>query len=101
MATIILLKPFMPSAVGSKDTGPPPQGKFRFLNPPSLAGFRKVLDGAMNQLRSSGLGVCAKQAEPITVEEEGLLWAKETLGNHSPQALVDTLFFLCGLHFEL
>lgn len=55
---------------------------------PSFAGFRKVLDGLMKQLCSSGLGVHTKQAEPITSED-------------TPRALVDTMLFLCGLNFAL
>ena len=62
------------------------------FNCPSFAGFRKVLDGTMKQLRSCGLDVQVKQAEPITTEDEN----KGVLGDHLPQALVDTVFFFVG-----
>ena len=43
------------------------------------------------QLRLLGLGVKKRQAEPITTEEEDLLWEKVLLGDCSPQALLDTM----------
>ena len=43
------------------------------FNPPSFAGFHKVLDGEIKCLRSTGLGVSVKQAEPITGNEENQL----------------------------
>ena len=42
-----------------------------------------------------------RKAEPITTEEEDLLWEKGLLGDCSPQALLDTMLFLCGIHFAL
>ena len=49
----------------------------------------------------SGLGSHKKKAEPLTIEEEELLWQKGLLGSHSPQALVDTMVVLNGLYFAL
>ena len=64
-------------------------------------GFRKTLDGEMKRLRSAGIGVKRKQAEPITIEEENKLWERGALGEHDPQTLLDTMLFLCGIHFAL
>ena len=43
----------------------------------------------------------SKQAEPLSIEEENLLWEQNLLGDHSPQALLDTMMLLCGKHFAL
>ena len=72
-----------------------------FFKDSQYAGFRKTLDGEMKRLRSLGLGVKCKQAEPITVEEETSLWDKGLLGDHTPQSLLDTMIYLCGVHFAL
>ena len=55
----------------------------------------------MKKLRSSGLGVKRKQAEPISIEDENALWEKGLLGERDPQTLLDTMLFLCGIHFAL
>ena len=68
---------------------------------PTFAGFQRTLDSEMKRLRSLGLGVKKRQAEPITTDEESLLWEKGLLGDSSPQALLDTMLFLCGIHFAL
>ena len=68
---------------------------------PAFAGFQRTLDGELKWLRSLGLGVKKKQAEPISIEEENLLWERGLLGEDKPQALLDTIFFLCGIHFAL
>ena len=36
----------------------------------AFSGFRRTLDGQMKILRSTGHGVQAKQAEPLTIDEE-------------------------------
>jgi hypothetical protein len=66
-----------------------------------FAGFQRTLDAEMKRLRSMGLGVRKKQAEPISIQEEDLLWEKGCLGDQDPHTLLDTMLFLCGLHFAL
>ena len=55
----------------------------------------------MKRLRSIGLGVKTKQAEPLSIQEENQLWELGLLGDHPPQVLIDTMLFLCGMHFAL
>ena len=43
----------------------------------------------------------SKQAEPLSIEEENLLWEQNLLGDHSPQALLNTMMLLCRVHFTL
>ena len=53
----------------------------------------------MKRLQSAGLGSKRKQAEPLTLEEEELLWEKKILGDHNPRALLNTVMFMNGLYF--
>ena len=53
------------------------------------------------KLKSEGIGNTKRQAEPISLEEEEQLWATGQLGMHSPQALLDTIFYLIGVSFGL
>ncbi len=52
----------------------------------------------MKRLQSAGVGSVRKQAEPICLEEEELLWEKKLLGDHSPDALLNTMVFDSILH---
>ena len=66
-----------------------------------FAEFRTTLDAEMKCLQQKGLGSKGQQAEPLTEEEEEILWSKELLGDHSPQALLKTMVFMNGLYFAL
>ena len=68
---------------------------------PEFRECRDSLDAQMKDAKAKGLGNKRRQAEPITVEEEDLMWASGVLGTHNPQALVDTMFFLIGMCFGL
>ena len=45
--------------------------------------FKASLDAEMKRLQSSGKGVQKHQAEPLTPEEEDVLWEKGLLGDES------------------
>ena len=63
--------------------------------------FRATLDAEMKRLQALGVGSKKRQAEPLTEEEEEVLWQKGLLGDHTPQALLDTMVFMNGLYFAL
>jgi len=72
-----------------------------FYNDHEYSGFISSLNAEMKRLQSKGMGSTHKQAEPLSVEEEELLWEKKILGDHSPQALLNTIIFMNGLYFAL
>ena len=72
-----------------------------FFANPEFAQFKLVLDGEMKKLRAKGLGTSVKRAEPIRREEEDALWENGVLGKGSPQALLDTMVYMCGMFFAL
>ena len=63
--------------------------------------FRRTLDAEMKRLRSLGIGTTTKQAEPITDAEEQRLFDLRKLGPDTPQSLLDTMVYMCGLYFAL
>ena len=72
-----------------------------FFKDPSFSEFRASLDAEMKRLQSAGIGSVKKQAEPLMIEEEELLWQKKLLGDHNPQSLLKTMMFMNGLYFAL
>ena len=48
-----------------------------------------------------GKGSSKKKAEPLTNHDEEKLWKSGLLGDHSPTALLNTIFYMCGLFFAL
>lgn len=52
----------------------------------------------MKQLQRLGIGSKRRQAEPLTLQEEELLWEKDLL---IPQTLLDTILFMNRMYFTL
>ena len=55
---------------------------------PEFGEFRQNIIRHGNE---AGLG--SNQAEPITEDEEALLWAKSELGTHSAQVMLNTVYY--------
>ena len=72
-----------------------------FFKDPAFAEFKFTLDAEMKQLQFKGAGSKRRQAEPLTEAEEEKLWETGQLGAHSPQSLVNTILFMCGVYFAL
>ncbi len=47
------------------------------------------LDAEMKQLHGLGLGTHSKRAEPISPDEEALLWTSGQLGTHNGKAFTE------------
>ena len=52
-------------------------------------------------LKKQGQGNKPNAAKPLTENEEGLLWSNELMGSSSPEALLNTLWYLNTLHFGM
>ena len=72
-----------------------------FFTDAEFIDFRATLDGEMKRLQAQGIGSKKKQAEPLTEQEEEILWEKGVLGDATPQTLLDTIVFMNGLYFAL
>ena len=63
------------------------QPQLDFFKEDVYAGFHSSLDGEMKHLQSKGIGSASREAEPLTVEEEEMLWQRKVLSDHNPQSL--------------
>ena len=71
---------------------------YSILNDKDFEVSRKVLNGKAIDLQRSGMGKRPKKSDPLTEEEEEILW-KTVLGKETPTSLNYTLFFLISQHF--
>ena len=59
----------------------------------TFGSFRVTLDAEMKRLHGLGLGTCSKQAEPITTDEEALLWTSGQFGTNNGSVLFNTVYY--------
>ena len=55
--------------------------------------FRQALSARMSELTSAGVGTVPRQADPITRENETIMWEKGVLGDSSAKSMLNTVFF--------
>ena len=63
--------------------------------------FRSSFDSILKQLHHKGIGTKTKQAEVISENVEDRLWNEGSLGDDTPQKLLDSLIFCFGLNLAL
>ena len=62
---------------------------------------RRILEGKARLLRMNGMGKRPNASQPLTIEEEEMLWDAGKLGKSSPISLVHTMWFLNIQYFGL
>ena len=67
----------------------------------TFANFTATLDSEVKQLRSLAFGSKRHQTEPLTEEDEEILWHAGQLGDHNPQALIDIMVYMNDTYFVL
>ena len=72
-----------------------------FFNDKGFAEFKTVLDAEMKKLKAAGICTPRRKSEPLSAKDEELLWEKGILGDHTPQALLNAVFYLNGINFAL
>ena len=55
--------------------------------------FHRTLAAKMKCLHGSGLGASVRRAEPITPDEEALLWMSRQFGTHNAKVIFNTLYY--------
>ncbi len=66
-----------------------------------FADFKKSLDAEMKRLQSKGLGSKKRQAEPLSLDKEEILWEKGLLGDKDHILYLILMVFCNGLYFAL
>ena len=67
----------------------------------SFSFFRSSFNSTLKQLHHKGIGTKTKQAEVISENVEDRLWNEGSLGDDTPQKLLDSLIFCFGLNLAL
>ena len=72
---------------------------FSILKDREFDASRKVLNGKAIELQEQGLGKRKHRADPVTEEEEELLWSRKVLGGDTALNLNLTVFYLISQQF--
>lgn len=59
-----------------------------------FAHFRRALDAKMKDLLSKGLGTKVRRADPVSEDDEEMLWANGVFGDTNSTTLQYNVFFL-------
>ena len=99
-------KPYTPDSLysifaglnrGLKYSGRP---QTSLMRDPLFSSCRDVLEAEMARLHNTGK-FYKKSVTVIGAAEENILWEKGLLGDHTPQALIDTLIYYIGYYFAI
>ena len=63
--------------------------------------LRETMETVYQSLHNDGIGAEVRHAPLTTAEEEEKLWKSKTLGDHTPKALLRTIFYLNGRNLSL
>ena len=72
---------------------------FSILKDKEFAYSRKILNGKAIELRQSGKGKRKMKADPLTENDEEILWSSGALGNSNPTVLNHTIWYVIGQQF--
>ncbi len=60
-------------------------------------GLHRKCDTIFKDLLASGIGASVRDHEPFCASEEDSFWAKGVFGFHSPESLLNAVFYYTGL----
>ncbi len=63
--------------------------------------LKTTVDTTMQDTCAKGIGIKRRQAQIIYQDNEDILWERDILGTTTPRALVDTMFWINGIHVGL
>lgn len=66
-----------------------------------FAKLRNVVKTKVRELKTFGKGNLPRTSKPITDEEIEILWQHNQFGNHTPNSIINTLWFNNTIHFGL
>lgn len=75
--------------------------QFSIMRDVAFFSSKQVLEGKARALRDEGKGKRPNKSRSLTSKDEKELWDKQSLGNHNPQVLVQTILWYLAQYFGL